>query len=131
MTFITNLWDRFVTNLLRPFVRIQQDRLKLQHTIEMDKESGRERHLEAILSSQEALAREMHATVSESTAVLRDWLDGFHKIQATPGVAPPVNDDERMWRLEMERIGSSIGVDTKGMASSDIEALIRQELNSL
>jgi hypothetical protein len=132
MTSIANLWSRFIAAFLAPFVKVKQDHLKLLHAIESDKQSAQQRHLETILDSQANLVKEMNHTVSETSGVLKDWLEGFHKLPTGTGVAPPVNNDERMWRIEMESLAKERGKAlTDDMSSYDIEAFITNGFKDL
>jgi exonuclease V gamma subunit len=128
MTSIANFYDNFITALLRPFVRVKENRLKLEHTIEMDKQSAHERHIEAILDGQRELAGSIAKISENSNQVLREWLEGFHKIQQQPLAAPPVNNDERLWELEMASLKKDIG---SGMTPFDMEQFIGSSLKDL
>ena len=132
MTSMGNLWDSFITALLRPFMRARDNRLRLQHTIEVDKLAFQQRQLESVLEAQATLATTVTENVKETTAVLREWLEGFHKLPTQAISKPPVNDEERMWRLEMEAIARERGkVLADNMSPHEIEAFIREGINGL
>jgi hypothetical protein len=64
---------------------------------------------------------------------LREWLEGFHKLPVnSPVAAPPVNDDERLWRMEMQELAREAGKNlTENMSPYEIEAVIREGFNVL
>jgi hypothetical protein len=132
MTFMAKYWDNFVTAFMKPFVRAKENRLKLLHSIESDRVAIQQRHLETVLESQHELVRHMNENVKETTSVIREWLDGFHKIGHANPSAPPVNDDERMWKLEMQELARQRGKQlTEDMSPYEMEAVIRQGFNDL
>lgn len=133
MTYIANLWDNLVTALLKPFVRVKENKLKLAHTIEMDRLSANQRHVETILDSQKELAHQMKEMMESNNLVIREWLEGFHRLPTTvTAKAPPVNDDERMWKLEMQELAREAGKQlTTDMSPYEIEAIIREGFNGL
>jgi len=132
MTSITSWWDSFITALLKPFIRVRDAKLKLLHTIEIDKLSYQQRQLDAILEAQETLAKTMTENVKETTSVMREWLEGFHKVSSVANAAPPVNDDERMWKLELQALAKERGAAlTSNMSPYELEALVREGLHDL
>lgn len=132
MTCIANLWESFVLALLKPFIKAKQDAMKLAHTIEMDRVASQQRHVETILDSQKELAHQMREMNESNTAVIREWLEGFHKIPTQPIKSSPVNNDERMWRLEMEELARQAGKQlTQDMSPYEIEAIIKDGFGSL
>lgn len=132
MTSIANLWSAVVAAFLAPFIKAKQDHLKLLHAIDVDRQASQQRQLESILDSQKDLVKEMHLTVSDTTSVLKEWLEGFHKLPVGTGTAPPVNNDERMWRLEMESLAKERGkMLTQDMSPFEIEALISNGFKDL
>jgi hypothetical protein len=132
MTSIANWWFGFITALLSPFNKAKLDRLKLEHAIEADKMTAQQRHIEFIMDSQRDLAETMQKAMQDSNSVLREWLEGFHKIPQAPIKAIPVNDDERMWRLEMQELAASHGKAlADNMSAFDIEAFAREGFNNL
>jgi hypothetical protein len=133
MTYIANLWDDFISALLKPFNRAKENKLKLAHTIEMDKLAASQRHVETILDSQKELVHQMKEMSESSNLVLREWLEGFHKLPVnSPVAAPPVNDDERLWRMEMQGLAREAGKNlTENMSPYEIEAVIREGFNVL
>lgn len=132
MTYIANMWDSLITAFMKPFVRISENRLKLLHTIETDKLDAQQRHIETIVDSQVALVTKINEGTKETTGVLREWLEGFHKFTAVPTKAPPTNNDERMWRLEMEELARTQGVNVANdLSPYELEALVRQGFKDL
>jgi hypothetical protein len=132
MTFTTNYWDRFIAALLKPFVKIKQDNMRLQHAIETDKQAAQQRFMETVLDSNRQIIDQMNVTVAETTSVLKDWLEGFNKIPTVQMTAPPVNDDERLWRKEMESLAREHGknlLDT--MSPYEVEAVMSDMLKGL
>lgn len=133
MTFIARWWEAAILAFMAPFVKIKQDNFRLNHTIEMDKVAVQNRHIETILDSQKDLAKSMQQMMENNNSVIKEWLEGFHKLPTNgPNKAPAVNDDERMWRLEMENMFKQRGKSlTENMSPYEIEALIQNEFNSL
>lgn len=123
-TFIANAWDSFITALYKPFIRIQENKIKLEAAIQMDKQDATQRHTEELLRIQEKLAEHNTRIVQESTSVVKEWLQGLTQLSAVQIKAPPVMDDERQWLLEMERNGHLPETD-------EMEDFIRKELANL
>jgi hypothetical protein len=122
-----------MTAVLAPFVKVQEDKLRLLHVIEMDKIAVQQRHIETILDSQKDLAHSMKEMMEDNNSVIKDWLEGFHRLPtSTPAKAPPVNDDERMWKLEMQALAKEFGRDlTANMSPYEMEAVIQQGFSGL
>lgn len=119
-TYIANAWDSFITALFRPFTRHSERKLKLSATIQMDKIEAENRHVEELLRIQERIAEHNTKIVQESTSVVKEWLQGLTQLSAVTIKAPPVNDDERQWRMENPEA-----------MPDDLEDFIRRELAEL
>jgi len=128
MTFIAEWWDSFVTALLAPFSKLKEDKLRLLHTIEMDKMLAQQRHTETILDSQKDLANSLKGMMEDNNSVIKDWLEGFHKLPVgSAAKAPPVNNDERMWQLEMQELAKEMGHNLHNeMSPYELEAIVRR-----
>jgi hypothetical protein len=122
-TYIANLWNNFILGVFAPFNKMSERKIKLQATIQMDKAEAEQRHVEELLRIQERLAEHNTRIVQEATSVVKEWLSGLTKLSGVSIVAPPVNDDERQWKLEQEKYGPEI--------PDDLEHFIRQELSNL